>query len=58
VQLEDLKEALNFGWRKRCNKEAARDVHVEDSFGYCHTLRDIFVIGLTDNYSKIKHLFV
>ncbi len=58
VHGEDLKQALNYGWQKRCSKGCARDVHVQDTLGRSFTILDGFLVGLTDNYSKIKHLFV
>lgn len=57
IDLNELKAALNYGWQKRCEQNSARGVQVHDTCGVWWTIWDRFLIGLTDNYSKIKYLF-
>lgn len=54
---EDLKKAMNHGWQKRCDRGSAKNVQARDAFGKLRTIMDKFLIGLTNNYSKIKYLF-
>jgi len=58
IDRDDLNKALNFGYRQRRAAGSARDIYVHDAFGHLRTILDKFLIGLTDNYSRIKHLFV
>ncbi len=59
IDAGDLKEALHYGWQLRCAKRSVRGIQVHDAFGtHGWTLLDDFLIGLTDNYLKIRHLFV
>jgi len=48
---------MNYAWQKRSTKGSAKNVQARDTYGSLYTIMDKFLIGLTDNYSKIKHLF-